>query len=57
MALKNENEGKPWIEWEEPYRIRDKKAMDVAAEVISDEIDFYRFQQFYLWEAQREHHR
>ena len=50
MALKNENEGKPWIEWEEPYRIRDKKAMDVAAEVISDEIDFYRFQQFKFME-------
>ena len=46
MALKDENEGKPWSEWDETYRNRDKKAMAVAAEVIGDTIDFFRFQQY-----------
>ena len=46
MALKEQNQGKPWSEWETPYRNRDKKAMDVTSEVISGTVDFYRFQQY-----------
>ena len=46
MALKEKHEGKPWSEWDTPYRNRDKKAMDVLGEVISETVDFYRFQQF-----------
>lgn len=46
MALKQENEGKPWSEWEAPYRNRDKKAMAVLGEVISQTMDFFRFQQY-----------
>ena len=50
MALKAENGGKPWTEWEELYRNRDKKAMDVVRKVIADTVDFYRFQQFKFME-------
>ena len=40
MALKEKHEGKPWSEWDTPYRNRDKKAMDVLGEVISETVDF-----------------
>ena len=46
MALKAENGGKPWTEWETAYRNRDRKAMTVVQEVLRDETDFYRFQQY-----------
>ena len=50
MALKQENGGKPWSEWDTPYRNRDKKAMDVLGEVIAETVDFYRFQQYKFME-------
>ena len=50
MALKQQNGGKPWSEWDTPYRNRDKKAMDVLGEVIAETVDFYRFQQFKFME-------
>ena len=50
MALKQEHGGKPWSEWDTPYRNRDKKAMDVLGEVIAETVDFYRFQQFKFME-------
>ncbi len=56
MALKAQNGGKPWIEWDAPYRNRDKAAMAVVAEVIADTVDFYRFQQYEFmvqWEKLR----
>lgn len=46
MALKKENDDKPWSEWDTPYRIRDKKALAVLDVVIAECVDFYRFQQF-----------
>ncbi len=46
MALKEANNGKPWSEWEEPYKNRDKKAMSMLDVVIKETVDFFRFQQY-----------
>lgn len=46
MALKNKFEGKSWLEWDDAYRVRDKKAIDNAKAELIEEIDFYKFQQF-----------
>lgn len=46
MALKEKNEQKPWIEWDLPYRNRDRKAISVVEAVIAETVDFYRFQQY-----------
>ncbi|MBR1629730.1 MAG: 4-alpha-glucanotransferase, partial [Lachnospiraceae bacterium] len=39
-------EGKSWLEWEEPLRTRDKKALAEAAEELADSIAFFYFQQY-----------
>lgn len=49
MALKNENEGKSWSEWEEPYRDRHPGAILEARERLGEEIRFYQFQQYMFW--------
>ncbi len=46
MALKQENNGMPWSEWDEVYKNRDRKAMALLDEVIKETVDFFRFQQF-----------
>ena len=46
MAVKDANEGKSWIEWEEGIRNREPEAMEKAREELKDDIAFYRFQQY-----------
>ncbi len=46
MALKEINGGKSWIDWELPYRNRDRSALAVVEEVIEETVDFFRFQQY-----------
>ena len=46
MALKKKYEGKSWTDWEKGERLRDQKALEAAAQELSDDIDFYRFLQF-----------
>lgn len=46
MAVKDANEGKSWIEWEEGIRNREPEAMKKAKEELKDDIAFYRFQQY-----------
>ncbi len=46
MALKQENGGKPWSEWTDIYRNRDKKAMTMIGEVLGETVGFFRFQQY-----------
>ncbi len=46
MALKKEAKGAGWQSWDEPLRLRDKKALKKAKEELADTIDFYCFQQF-----------
>ena len=54
MAVKNSFEGKAWIEWDKDIRVREKKAVKKYAEEFKEEMDFYKFQQFYFnrqWKA------
>ena len=48
MAVKNHFEGKSWIEWEEDIRLRKPEAIEKYKELLSEEMEFYRFQQFYF---------
>ena len=51
MALKEENGGKPWYEWETALKRRDPDAMWQARQRLKDEIRFYCFIQ-YLFDTQ-----
>lgn len=46
MAIKENQNGVSWIEWEEKYRNREPEAMEQAKRTLAQEMDFYRFQQF-----------
>lgn len=45
MALKEEYEGKPWYNWPEPYRLREKTALEEYEKSHSDEVAFWVFTQ------------
>ena len=54
MALKDEAGEGCWINWDEPLRLRDEAALDLAKQRLSQEIAFYRFLQFVFdrqWQA------
>ncbi len=46
MAIKAEQGGKPWFEWDEPLKKRDKKALDATRKRLAREISSYEFRQF-----------
>ena len=46
MALKDQNGGKNWLEWEECLKFRDPDAIWKARRALADEIRFYSFVQF-----------
>jgi len=46
MALKNAHGGRAWNTWEDGLRLRNKEALNKAAETYKEEIDFYSFLQF-----------
>lgn len=45
MAIKNENQGKSWILWDEPIKLRKMEAIKEYKIKLKDEIEFYQFQQ------------
>lgn len=45
-AIKKEQGGKSWMEWDEKLRYRDAKALDKCRKKLSDELQFVRFQQY-----------
>ena len=49
MALKEANGGKPWSEWDEPFRNREPEALEKARKKLAKEIRFRQFleQQFF----------
>ena len=51
MALKDQNGGKPWYEWEEGLKFRDPKVMSTSFSSLADDIQFYCFVQ-YLFDRQ-----
>lgn len=50
MAIKNSQEEKSWLEWEEPLRNREKDAMKNCKKTLKKEIDFWKFLQFEFFE-------
>lgn len=46
MALKNQNDGKSWIEWEEEIRLRKPEAVEYYKKELEEECDFYEFLQY-----------
>ena len=48
MALKNHFGGISWDQWEQSIRMREQKTLEYYMELLKEEIDFYRFQQFYF---------
>ena len=46
MALKTANGMKNWVEWPQPYRMRDAKALAQFAEENAGEIGFWKFVQY-----------
>ena len=48
MAIKSSFGGVSFIEWDEKARRRDEKTLESYRERFADEIDFYKFQQFYF---------
>jgi 4-alpha-glucanotransferase len=45
QAIKKDQEGKPWYEWEEKLRNRDKEAMEEARSRLKEDLDFYLWEQ------------
>lgn len=50
MALKEENGGRPWYEWEDPLRLRNPEALAAARERLEEGIGFCSFLQFEFYE-------
>ena len=56
MALKDENGGKPWYQWEDPLKYRQPDAIWNARQRLGDPIRFYSFVQYLFyrqWSALR----
>ncbi|GAB4475953.1 MAG: 4-alpha-glucanotransferase [Anaerolineales bacterium] len=56
MALKQAHDGRAWMEWDEPYRLRTKEALDSFKAEHAFLVDSFRFQQFLFfrqWTAVR----
>lgn len=51
MALKDDNKGACWLDWDEDIRDRKTAAMEEASEKLKDQVRFYEFAQF-LFERQ-----
>ena len=57
-ALKDKFGGKPFYEWEKPYKTREKSYISEAEKELCEEIDFYKFIQynfFSQWQALKEY--
>jgi len=58
MALLEENNGKPWSQWETSISRREPEAMKAQAEALKERVEFQRFVQFKFfeqWKALREY--
>lgn len=50
MALKIKFDNKPWLEWDEPIRMREQEAVNSYKKALADEIDFWWFTQYKFYE-------
>ncbi len=49
IALKKENQGRPWVEWPDPVALRDPAALDEATQRLDDEISKHIFLQWLFY--------
>ncbi|HLC15129.1 MAG TPA: 4-alpha-glucanotransferase, partial [Thermodesulfovibrionia bacterium] len=49
MVLKEKHELKQWLQWQEPYKNRDTKALQEFSETFKEELLFYKFVQWILF--------
>ena len=54
MALKNFSSGKPWIEWEEPYRNRQPDALRKFEEEHRKHVNFWKVLQYFFFRQWKE---
>ncbi len=58
MAIKNANDGKSFLEWDEPLKLREASALKEAAQEYADDVMFYKFLQYQFakqWSALKEY--
>jgi len=58
MALKEEHDGTSWLSWADSYRLREEKALEMARNKFENEINFWKFCQYYFyiqWEKLKEY--
>ncbi len=48
MAIKDSLGGISWINWDKDIKLRKKEAIEQYKETLSEEIEFYRFQQYFF---------
>jgi 4-alpha-glucanotransferase len=46
MAIKSDHEGKSWLYWDQDLRLRKPHALEKAAQLLKEEIDFQKFLQY-----------
>ncbi len=50
MAIRDQQKLKPWFEWSDDLRDRDKNVIKAAKKKLSSEIDYYQFTQFIFFQ-------
>ncbi len=58
MALKDRHGGKPWYQWEEPYKFHREAALETVYPELAQKIRFYCFVQYlfqHQWDALRDY--
>ncbi len=58
MAIKEEQGGRSWLDWEKPLRTREEKALALAKQRLGKEMKVYFFEQFafdYQWNKLRKY--
>lgn len=49
MSLKHANQGQSWLNWEEPIRLREEKALEEAKITLAEEIRFWKGIQYFFF--------
>ncbi len=58
MAIKDKHDGRSWLEWDEPFKLRDSHSLWLFKESHKDEVEFYEFIQYIFfkqWQALKEY--
>lgn len=54
MALKDVNDGKPWLEWDEKYRRYDAKKAEEWKKEFKDQVNFWEVVQYFFFKQWKE---